>query len=226
MSNLRLLVLGAGLTLGSISASALSTTPPVRTVNGQAIAVESLACSVESDGVANHCVGQNIAAADGSWELTTVDVTFWSAENSGNLSLRFALRNDDATAHAFVLSAELAVSPFPWIQVASLGYVGTVLQDLGGDGATLGDIGSPICTGFADGSPVLTRLDRPQHYATGPFGKLPIGVSPGFQFGVFSIPTTSIGLTLAFTLSPGDLATFDFLPGGPQAPVYGAGITF
>jgi hypothetical protein len=195
------LLLGAtALWIASV-ASATGTTAldPVFNINGNQIDNEALNCSGD---------GKQICRGD-ELELGGFSLLDWqfALDPDPSVIQLFAIQNNTAAAQSFVFSALLPV-PAQGPQLTISGSVGGSITDTNGDGATLTDNGSPIYTSIIDGAFVETLLDPPQSYSAGAFGSEVIGPA-AFAPTLFAGPVnTFIGVTIQFTLSPGDIVSF------------------
>lgn len=127
-----------------------------------------------------------------------------------------AVTNTSLVTQTFVISVQMPIdtsmSGFPFICIGG-SVVGSV-TDGNGDGATLASpVNGSLYSAFVDGNLVATLLDDPfDAVVTDPY--LSAGVGP-VDFGspipsqlVLTQATMSFGITLAFTLTAGDTASF------------------
>lgn len=182
-------------------ATGTATSGPIFQINGESIDTEDLNCS-GGEGGKQICRGEELGF-DG---FSLQDWQFALDPDPSVIEL-FAIQNNSASAQSFVFSALLPV-PAQGPQLSITGSVSGSITDVNGDGATLTDNGNPIYTSIIDGTFVETLLDPPQSYSAGAFGSQAIGPA-GFAPTVFAGPVnTFIGVTIQFTLSPGDIVSF------------------
>jgi hypothetical protein len=128
----------------------------------------------------------------------------------------FVVSNTSAVTQTFTLTVTLplggVVGPFSEIGGSVTGSV----TDLNGNGATLATAaGTPIYQALADGNIAGTLLNDPTSVSTGAFGSAVVGPAQfgdGGPGGIPSLPyvaiNTDIAITLTFTLTAGDSASF------------------
>ena len=180
-------------------ALALSAGDVTVTMNGQSL-VPDLQCTPNSFGAQLSCFGQNLAAADSSWTIPSIELHFLGDDlYKAEVVAYFSLRNDLAAAQTFDF---LEQRPFTSLSFpVDNQFLGGIEGYLVGDGAVLTDVGSPIFTGLIDGSPVQTLLAAPQTITTDFF----VG---NISESLTVTPLSSVGQEVRFALSPGDLVAF------------------
>jgi hypothetical protein len=182
------------------TATGTTTNGPIFNINGQSIDRETLNC--RSGDSKQICTGEELEFDGG----TLMDWQFALDPDPSVIEL-FAIQNNTAADQTYIFSALLPV-PAQGPQLVLSGSVGGSVTDVNGDGATLTDNGNPIYTSILDGAFVQTLLDPPQSYTTGAFGSEVVGPA---SFGPipFGGPVNNfIGVTIQFTLSAGDIASF------------------
>jgi hypothetical protein len=161
-------------------------------------------------------VNGDLFAADGTLANTSWGLSW---EVSGDidpvLSFGFSQTNNGATAMDYLVSFTLnPVIPTLSAPTVTGGSISGSLTDGTGDSALLTQdlAGNPLYTALIDGAVYQTLVGAPFSYSVGMFGS---SVIPGGSFGV-PIPSqpgpavnTSLGIDVAFRLSPGDTATFN-----------------
>jgi len=175
-------------------------------INGQEPGLEALGCS--TDGPITGCVGSDANFGD-------FTVTSWNLRLDADPTVAnfIALQNNLATAQTFTITVQIPIAPAIGSPISVQGSVGGSISDFGGPpgaGATLTSASptTAIYTALVDGNPVQTLLAAPQSFSAGPGGSQVFGPA---SFGTFplGIPANnSIGITMSFTLSPGDLVSY------------------
>ncbi|RIL07833.1 MAG: hypothetical protein DCC71_01770 [Proteobacteria bacterium] len=183
--------------------------PPgsVFSINGWNPGGDALGCSVSiSDPNITNCAGSNATSGSGSFTVLNWNLHLDADPTVLNF---FALQNNLATPQTFTITVSIPTAgSFGPPSVVS-GSIGGSITDTTGNGATLTNSGTnSIYTALVDGSPVQTLLDDPQSYAAGAFGSQTFGPAAFGPTVVGYGATNSIGITVQFTLSPGDIASY------------------
>ena len=168
-------------------------------------------------------------SASESNEFATIDINGTMKEDPFVIA-NLVVTNNSAFVETFTLTVNLPINPTLPNGVVMGGSVTGTLTSLTNDGATLAapDQGS-IFTALIDGNPVATLLDSPFSQSVGAFQSGVIGPA-SFGDPIPSMPgppvLDSIGITLSFTLTPGDSASFTSIfvvevPGPGALAVFG-----
>jgi MYXO-CTERM domain-containing protein len=119
--------------------------------------------------------------------------------------------NNTLSTQTFSITVNLPVGAIVPSSLIGGSITGTV-TDLNGDGATVASVaGSSIYSALIDGNTVATLMDDPFSVSAGSFGSAVVGPQ---SFGdpipsmVGPAVNNTIGITLEFTLSAGDAASF------------------
>lgn len=201
----RFALLGAGIALflaGSAGATGLGSSTPIFTINGDEIDDQALNC--RPGDVQILCTGDELTPDGKTYSL--LDWQF-ALDPDPAVLLLFAIQNNSASDQSFVFSALLPIAP-AGPQVIASGSVGGSITDTNGNGVTLTDNGNPIYTSIIDGALQETLLDPPQSFSAGAFGSAVIGPASFGPSLIADSADTFIGVTIQFTLSPGDIVSF------------------
>ena len=206
---LRLLVaaFGAAAVIGLPALSnAVPVDPPSLTINGWSPTLTQLGCGSAGSEGQSSCVGSNIGPGSGNYTLLSWNV-FLDPDPTVNGFV--AIQNNQAVTQTFIMTFLLPILPQgPQVQVT--GSVQGGVSDTGNGSATLAS-SSPtsIYQAKIDGSNVATLFDDPASAVVGTaFGSASLG-SAGFGPTILNqTANNNISITLSFTLSPGDIASF------------------
>lgn len=189
--------------LGLALAAAPAQADPVISFNGWEPGTAALGCS--STGPITTCAGTG--ATSGSGALT---VTQWNLflDADPTVSNFIAIQNNLAVAQTFTITVQIPIAPAIGAPITIQGSIVGGATDFNGNGVTLSNSTGSIYTALVDGNPVQTLLDSPQSYSAGAGGSVGFGPASFGPFAIGSPATTSIGITINFTLSPGDLASY------------------
>lgn len=193
------------------------------------------------DGLAGLPVVQtyNPTTSDWGWELTApvnggdFTIESWSStyELDPFVTNNVVLTNNTPNPQAYIISVAIPIPAFGYQQVVA-SSVGVTATDSNGNNS-LSVTSTALYTGTVNGNPVLTLLDPvslttanclpfpgPGCTATTSDGVLSQAVAPGVA--------TQIGITLAFTLSPGDsigiTSRFEIVPEPMTLVLMGGGL--
>jgi hypothetical protein len=195
MVGIAIILMGAG----SANATGVGSGPPSFTLNGGDLS-GALGCQ-DSDNL-TVCQGEGIET-----EGFTLHQWNFVLDPDPSVFLFFALQNNTNTDQVYVLSATLPIAPHG-PQLVIQGSVAGSLTDTNEDGASVLDNGSAIYTALIDGADIVTLLDPPQSISAGPLESAAIGPA-AFGPGLLAMAANnSIGITIQFSLSPGDLVSF------------------
>jgi hypothetical protein len=198
----------AALLLGSMPAAA-APLPAGSTfsINGWNPGGDALGCTVStSNPFVTTCSGAGATSGDGNFTVQSWNLTLDADPTVINF---FAIQNNLAIAQTFTITVIIPTAGAFGPPSTVSGSIGGSVTDTTGNGATLTNFGTnSIYTALVDGSPVQTLLDDPQSYTAGAFGSQTFGPA-GFGPAVVGYGATStIGIQVQFTLSPGDLASY------------------
>lgn len=190
--------------LGLALAAAPAQAAPYVSFNGWQPGEVALGCS-STGGPITTCVGTN--ASPGSNNFT---VTSWNLflDSDPVVSNFISIQNNLLTAQTFTITVQIPIAPSIGSPITIQGSVGGSITDFNGNGATLTKPTGAIYTALVDGLPVQTLLNAPQTVTAGVFGSQTFGPA---SFGplAYAAPAVSdIGITMSFTLSPGDLVSY------------------
>jgi hypothetical protein len=206
----RIRILTAGLAIAAAAflgapASQATPFPPGTTfsINGWNPGGTALGCS--TDGDVTNCSGSNAGPSNGNFTVTSWNLHLDTDPTVVNF---FALQNNLNVAQTFTITVLIPISTFgPPITVQ--GSIGGSITDANGNGVQLtSSAPTAIYTALINGSSVQTLLNDPQNYTAGSFGSQTFGPA---SFGPTSLgitATSTIGIQVKFTLSPGDLASY------------------
>ena len=197
-----------GLALAANPAQADPITDIQISFNNWAPGLSALGCS--TSGPITACAGGGEGepgATSGSGALT---VTRWNLflDADPTVSNFIAIQNNLAVAQTFTITVQIPIAPAIGAPITIQGSIVGGATDFNGNGVTLSNSTSSIYTALVDGNPVQTLLDSPQSYSAGSGGSVGFGPASFGPFAIGSPATTSIGITINFTLSPGDLASY------------------
>jgi len=201
----------AGLALGLLSAAASSAAPlppgSIFSINGWNPGGAALGCSVDAlDPNVTNCSGTNAGPTSGNFTVQSWNLHLDSDPTVTNF---FAIQNNLASPQTFTITVQIPTSGTFGPPVTMQGSMGGSITDTTGNGATLtSSAPTAIYQALVDGSPVQTLLNDPQSFSAGAFGSQTLGPA---SFGPLSqniAATTSIGITIKFTVSPSDLVSF------------------
>jgi len=173
-------------------------------VNGWQPGGDALGCNTA--GYVTECSGSNASPGSGNYTLLN-----WNLHlDTDPTVLNFlALQNNLAVAQTFTITVIIPTAGAFGPPSTVSGSIGGSVTDTTGNTAQLTNFGTnSIYTALVDGSPVQTLLDNPQNYTTGAFGSATLGPA---NFGPTVVgygATSTIGITVQFTLSPGDIASY------------------
>lgn len=176
-------------------------------INGWNPGGDALGCTVSvSDPDITDCSGSNATPGSGNFTVLNWNLHLDSDPTVLNF---FALQNNLAVAQTFTITVIIPTAGTFGPPSTVSGSIGGSITDTTGNGATLTNFGTnSIYTALVDGSPVQTLLNNPQSYTTGAFGSQTFGPA-GFGPTVVGYGATStIGIQVQFTLSPGDIASY------------------
>jgi hypothetical protein len=119
------------------------------------------------------------------------------------------LQNNLTTAQTFTITVSIPTAGTFGPPVTIQGSIGGSITDANGNSVTLTTAGaSPIYTALVDNVSVQTLLNSPQTFTAGSFGSQTFGPASFGPTSVGIAATSSIGITVRFTLSPGDIASY------------------
>ena len=176
----------------------------VFSINGWNPGGNALGCS--TDGFVTDCSGTNAGPGSGAFTVTNWNLHLDSDPTVINF---FALQNNLAVAQTFTITVSIPTAGTFGPPVTIQGSIGGSVTDTTGNGASLTSAGgNPIYTALVDNVSTQTLLNSPQSFSAGAFGSQTFGPA---SFGPTSLgiaATSSIGITVRFTLSPGDIASY------------------
>ena len=192
-----------GLVLGAAPAHSDPITDIQVSFNGWAPGLPALGCS--ADGPVTSCSGTN--ATSGSGALT---VTSWNLFLDADPTVYnfIAVQNNLNVAQTFTITVQIPITPAIGAPLTIQGSIVGGATDINSNGVTISNSGSSIYTALIDGLPVQTLLDSPQSYSAGAGGSVGFGPAAFGPIADLTPATNSIGITINFTLSPGDIASY------------------
>jgi hypothetical protein len=190
--------------LGLALAAAPAQADPIVTFNGWAPGSAALGCS-STGGPITTCAGSNATPGSGNFTVTSWNLFLDSDPVVSNF---IAIQNNLLVAQTFTITVQIPIAPAIGSPITIQGSVGGSITDIGGDGATLTKPTGAIYTALVDGLPVQTLLNAPQTVSAGAFGSQTFGPASFGPLAYGSAATNSIGITMSFTLSPGDLVSY------------------
>jgi len=199
-------LLAGSVALAAAPAIALTLPPPTISFNGWQPGTTALGCTTE--GFVTTCAGSNASPPSGNFTVTNWNL---SLDNDPTVTNFFAIQNNLLGAQTFTITVQIPTAGTFGPPVQITGSVQGGATDANGTGGVTLSSSAPTAMyqALVDGSPVQTLLNDPQNFTSAvPFGS----VSTGFvNFGPTNLgiaATSSIGITIKFTLSPGDIASF------------------
>jgi hypothetical protein len=179
----------------------------VFSINGWNPGGDALGCTVNADNqFITNCSGSNATPSSGNFTVQSWNLTLDQDPTVLNF---FALQNNLAVAQTFTITVIIPTAGSFGPPSVVNGSIGGSVTDTTGNGATLTNFGTnSIYTALVDGSPVQTLLDNPQSYTAGAFGTQTFGPAAFGPTVVGYGATSSIGIQVQFTLSPGDIASY------------------
>jgi hypothetical protein len=198
---LRLLAcLAAAAALDASPVRAASVTDVEVVINGWNAPLAAIGCL--SSGPVTQCTGTDADLGDfsiASWNLYL--------DSDPTVVSSFALQNDLLVAQTFTITTSVPITTWgPPITIQ--GSISGSVTDSNGDGALLSDASDAIYTAFIDSAAVHALLDAPVSIAAPAFDGSTFGTAWFGPTQLASTATGNIGITVRFTLSPGDLASY------------------
>ena len=205
---IRFLIAGLAVATAALLAAPAShadSFPPGTTfsINGWNPGGTALGCTV--DGYVTDCSGSNATPTSGNFTVLNWNLHLDQDPTVLNF---FALQNNLTTAQTFTITVLIPTAGTFGPPVTIQGSIGGSVTDANGNGATLSNSTTPIYTALVDGSPVQTLLNNPQNYTAGAFGSQTFGPAAFGPTNQNIAATSTMGITVRFTLSPGDIASY------------------
>lgn len=192
-----------GLALAAAPAQSAPITDIEVSFNGWAPGTGALGCSTE--GPVTDCAGTNASPGSNSFTITSWNLHLDADPTVINF---IALQNNLATAQTFTITVQIPIAPAIGAPITIQGSVGGSATDVNGNTVSLTNSTTSIYTALVDGLPVQTLLDSPQAYGAGAYGTAAFGPAAFGPIAAGVPATNSIGITINFTLSPGDIASY------------------
>lgn len=176
----------------------------VFSINGWNPGGNALGCSTE--GFVTDCSGAGAGPSSGNFTVLNWNLHLDQDPTVLNF---FALQNNLTTAQTFTITVSIPTAGTFGPPVTIQGSIGGSITDANGNSVTLTTAGaSPIYTALVDNVSVQTLLNSPQTFTAGSFGSQTFGPASFGPSSVGIAATSSIGITVRFTLSPGDIASY------------------
>jgi len=198
--------IAAALLLSGATTATASPLPAgsIFSINGWNPGGDALGCS--TSGAVTDCSGSGATSGSGSFTVVNWNLHLDADPTVINF---FALQNNLLVAQTFTITVVIPTAGSFGPPSTINGSIGGSITDTTGNGVQLTNFGTnSIYTALVDGSPVQTLLNNPQNYTAGAFGSQTFGPA---SFGPTVIgvgATSSIGIQVQFTLSPGDIASY------------------
>ena len=202
------------------TATPMDLDPPTLDINGWTpSSPEQIGCTDSVYSCSGGTGTSTPSIAGPSWTLSSWNL---SLDPDPTVTSFFAIQNNLAVPQTFVITVLLPITPIgPPVDIT--GSVGGSTTDANGNGVTLtSNAPNPIYRALIDGLTVQTLLNDPQSFSAGTFGSATIGPASFGPTNLNQAATSDIAITIRFTLTPGDLASFTAVFNVEEAPEPGA----
>lgn len=208
------LVIGASVGASMLASTAVSAAPVTLQVCSGAICWNgggTIADGVVVDWSDVETMANSNGMSVNNWEAANgLDLDAWSLSMDSDpfVTNNFTITNTTASTQTFSLTTTIGITPVIPNGLMQ-GSIGFSLTDNNGGGATLSASGASIYQGLIDGNVTRTLWDSPTSFFT-PFATTTANTFFGFptrEIAPESIDST-IGITIMFSLTAGDSASF------------------